>query len=140
MTEVLALEQFRKNGYKITPQRQEILKAFLGNNNYPLSADEVHQKVIQKFPNISLDTVYRNLNILLELEIIGKLNFLGNKCLYELNTDEHHHHLVCLKCGNAEAIDICPFKLLDLEKLQQDKQFTVKKHNFNLFGYCRQCV
>jgi Fe2+ or Zn2+ uptake regulation protein len=138
LTEVLALEQFRKNGYKVTPQRQEILKAFLDNKN-PLSADEVHQIVIKKYPGISLDTVYRNINILLEMEIIGKLNFLDNKCLYELNTGEHHHHLVCLKCGNAETINICPFKLLDLEKLEEDKQFTVIKHNFNLFGYCKQC-
>ena len=70
-----AIGQFRKNGYKITPQRQEILKVFMGNN-LPLSAEEVHRKVVERYPNISLDTVYRNLNVLLDLGIISKLDFI----------------------------------------------------------------
>ena len=138
MTEALALEKFKKLGYKITPQRQEILKAFLDSNT-PLSAEEVHNRVMKRYCNISIDTVYRNLNILLDMDIICKLNFLENKSLYELNTGKHHHHLVCLKCGSAEAIDLCPFKLMDLDRLERDKNFIIKKHNFDLFGYCQRC-
>lgn len=139
MKEDYAIEQFRKNGYKITPQRQEIFKAFMDDNKLPLSAEEVHRKVIERYPNISIDTVYRNLNVLLELGIISKLNFREGKGRYELNSGKHHHHLVCLKCGAAEVIDFCPFQSLDLEKIEEEKKFEIKKHSFELFGYCELC-
>jgi len=135
-----AIEQFRKNGYKITPQRQEILKVFMGNdNNHPLCAEEVHRKVVERFPNVGIDTVYRNLNVLLDLGIISKLNFREGKSRYELNSGKHHHHLVCLSCGVTEEIDFCPFMTLDQQKIEEEKKFEIKKHSFELFGYCKLC-
>ena len=135
-----AIEQFRKNGYKITPQRQEILQAFMdNNNNQPLSAEEVHRKVVERYPNISLDTVYRNLNVFLEIGIISKLSFREGKSRYELDLGKHHHHLVCLKCGLTEVIDYCPFKFLEVEKIEEEKKFEITKHSFEIFGYCQLC-
>jgi len=135
-----AIEQFRKKGYKITPQRQEILRVFIGNiDSHPLSAEEVYRKVVERYPNIGIDTIYRNLSVFLELGIINKLNFREGKSRYELNSGKHHHHLVCLKCGLTEQIDYCPFKELDLEKIQEEKNFEIKKHSFELFGYCKLC-
>lgn len=140
MKEDYVNEQFRKNGYKITPQRQEILKAFMGNNdNHPLSAEEIHRKVVESYPNIGIDTIYRNLIVFLDLGIINKLNFREGKSRYELNSGKHHHHLVCLKCGITEEIDYCPFKTLDWEKIEEEKKFDIKKHSFELFGYCELC-
>ena len=140
MKEDHAIEQFRKNGYKITPQRQEILKAFMSNNNnLPLSAEEVHRKVVERYPNIGIDTVYRNLIVFVGLGIVNKLNFHEGKSLYELNSGQHHHHLVCLKCGGTEVIDFCPFKFLDKERIEAEKKFKIKKHSFELFGYCELC-
>ncbi|OPY58961.1 MAG: Ferric uptake regulation protein [Pelotomaculum sp. PtaU1.Bin065] len=140
MKEDYVIEQFRKNGYKITPQRQEILKAFMGNNdNHPLSAEEIHRKVVESYPNVGIDTVYRNLIVFLDLGIINKLNFREGKSRYELNSGKHHHHLVCLNCGMTEVIDYCPFKTLDREKIEEEKKFEIKKHSFELFGYCELC-
>lgn len=140
MIEAYAVERFRKNGYKITPQRQEILKVFIDNrNNRPLSAEEIHRKVVENYTNIGMDTVYRNLNVFLELGIINKLNFREGKNRYELNSGKHHHHLVCLTCGATEEIDFCPFKTLDREKIEQEKRFEIKKHSFEIFGYCQLC-
>jgi len=138
--EEYAIERFRKKGYKITPQRQEILKVFIGSGDgHPLSAEEIYRKVVERYPNIGIDTIYRNLGVLLELEIINKLNFREGKSLYELNSGKHHHHLVCLKCGLTEQIDYCPFGELELEKIQEEKNFEIKKHSFELFGYCKLC-
>lgn len=134
------LEKFRNNGFKITPQRSEILKTFLDSGSTPLSAEEIHRKVIVRYPNISLDTVYRNLNVFLDLEVVSKHNFLNNRSVYELSFREHHyHHLVCLKCGKAKPVDYCPFGRKDLKKLETDNNFIIKKHNFNIFGYCQSC-
>ena len=133
-------ELLRKSGYKITPQRQEILNALINsNNNTPLRAEDIYQKVIIRYSNVSVDTIYRNLSILLELGIIRKLNFRDSKSqYYELNLVDHHHYLICLKCGVTEAID-CPLKLVDQEKIEKEKNFDIKKHNLELYGYCALC-
>lgn len=140
MTEDYIIERLRKNGYKITPQRQEILKVFLGNrDNRPLSAEEVYRVVGTRYPHVGIDTIYRNLVVLLDLGIVNKLNFREGKSRYELNLGKHHHHLVCLKCGGTEEIDYCPFKVLDKEKIEKEKKFEIEKHSFELFGYCAVC-
>ena len=140
MKEQQLVDQLRRNGYKITPQRQEILKAFMGSSRLPQSAEEIHNKVVEKFPNVSLDTIYRNLNVLEGLEIISRLSFRDGKSRYELNPGgSHQHHLVCLGCGAAEAIDYCPLKALNEKGIVQEKSFEIREHSFEIFGYCALC-
>lgn len=140
MKEQQLVEQLRRNGYKITPQRQEILKAFMeSSSRLPQSAEEIHNKVVAKYPNVSLDTIYRNLNVLEGLEIISRLSMRDGKSRYELNPGgSHQHHLICLKCGSAEAIDYCPLKALE-KGIADEKRFEIIEHSFEIFGYCSLC-
>lgn len=135
------IERLRENGYKITPQRQEILNAFLDNSSkILLSAEEVYVKVKEKYQNISLDTVYRNLSVLQNLEIINRVNFYDGKSRYELNPGgDHHHHMICLGCGSAESIDFCPLQQLGDNNIAEEKKFEIREHTFELFGYCSIC-
>ncbi|MCL6635283.1 MAG: transcriptional repressor [Peptococcaceae bacterium] len=133
-----ALEQLRQNGYKITPQRQEIVRA-LQEGTCPLSAEDIHQKITARYPNMSLDTVYRNLNILAGLNIVSECDFRDGKNRYELNTGgKHYHRLICLKCGASEKVDFCPLAYLD-QAVIEEKKFKIKEHRFELFGYCSSC-
>ncbi|RYD05357.1 hypothetical protein N752_09680 [Desulforamulus aquiferis] len=86
---------------------------------------------------MSLDTVYRNLSVMQQLGILTELNFGERKNLFEINSSQHHHHLVCTKCGVSEEIDFCPLEFLDAEKV---KNFKVKKHSFEIFGICANCM
>ncbi len=139
MKEAHLLEKLRENGYKITPQRQEILKAILSCPG-PQSAEEIHQRVTAKHPNISLDTVYRNLNVLLSIDLVCKFNLIEGKSSYEINKgNSHHHHLVCLKCGTAEPVDFCPLKYFDQQNIIKAKDFEIKGHRFEIYGYCSTC-
>lgn len=135
---ICLIDRLKKGGFKVTPQRQEIIDCFgYGGRHY--SAEEIHRKVRDRFPNISLDTVYRNLNTLRDLGIIEALNFDDGKCRYELAAENtHHHHLVCLKCGGSEEVDFCPLKFLDA-KLLREKKFRVQRHSFEIYGYCSRC-
>lgn len=141
MKEQQLVDQLRRNGYKITPQRQEILKAFVENSNrLPQSAEEIHHKVVERYPNVSLDTIYRNLNVLEGLEIISRLSLRDGKSRYELNPGgSHQHHLICLGCGASEAIDYCPLKALRENGIAEEKRFEIKEHSFEIFGYCSLC-
>jgi len=89
----------RDKRLKITPQREEILK-FLDNKTHP-SIDEIYENVKIKFPSISLATVYKNLNMLREQNIVLEIN--SNKVKYDLNI-EPHLHIVCKNCGSIQDI------------------------------------
>lgn len=131
------IEQLQAKGIKITPQRQEILHVFLSEENLHLSAEEVHSRITAKYPSMSLDTVYRNLAMLQEQGILTELNFGERKSLFEINNSEHHHHLVCTKCGGSQEIDFCPLDFMDRKKI---KNFKIEKHSFEIFGICANCM
>ena len=131
------IEQLQAKGVKITPQRQEILKVFLESQDLHLSAEEVHGRIMVKFPSMSLDTVYRNLSMLQKLGILTELNFGDRKSLFEINNSQHHHHLVCTKCGGSQEIEFCPLDFLDKQHI---KNFKVQKHSFEIFGICANCM
>lgn len=131
------INKLQAKGLKITPQRQEILRVFLESSNNHLSAEEVHGKITEKYPGMSLDTVYRNLSLLLNLGILTELNFGDRKSLFELNNTEHHHHLICTKCGSSQEINFCPLKFMDS---QQVENFKIEKHSFEIFGICANCM
>lgn len=140
MQEGSPIESLRRHGYKITPQREEILKAFGDTGGgVPLSAEEIHQAVVRKHPNVSLDTVYRNLNIMHDLEILCRINLQDGKSRYQLGCGGHHHHLICLKCGRSDAIEFCPLKSSDQQMIAREKNFQVTRHSFEIFGYCESC-
>lgn len=141
MKEQQLVDQLRRNGYKITPQRQEILKAFMeSSGRQPQSAEEIYHKVVEKYPNVSLDTIYRNLNVLESLEIISRFSMRDGKSRYELNTGgSHQHHFICMGCGATEAIDYCPLNTLHEKGIAEEKKFEIREHSFEIFGYCSLC-
>lgn len=131
------IKKLKAVGLKITPQRQEILNILLREKHK--SAEEIYKEISLKFPNISLDTVYRNLNKLKDLGLLINVHSSDNKQRYELcNKNEHHHHLICLGCGKEEELDFCPLCFIDQKEIE-NKNFTIKSHQFELFGYCSKC-
>lgn len=127
--------------YKITPQRQVILKAFLENTTEHLSAEEVYNIVKVDYPDIGLATIYRTLDLLAEIDVLKKINFGDNRTRYELDQQEthYHHHMICLGCGRVQEFD--DDLLETLEKLLTQKTgFHITDHQLKFFGYCRECV
>lgn len=132
-----ALDEIRHQGHKLTPQRRAVVQA-LQAAGHPLTAQEVFHHVRQSFPEVSLDTVYRNLRLLTDL---GILHLIGGRDSdrFELAAGtEHHHHLVCLNCGGSVCIDFCP-----LDQRWHDAaarhDFQITRHSFDIYGYCNAC-
>lgn len=137
----LSLDNFvyklQSKGFKITPQRQELIRVFLQSSDKHLSAEDVHLEIVKVFPNMSLDTVYRNLSIMQKLGILTELNFGERKSLFEINNSQHHHHLICTKCGVSQEINFCPLEFLDS---QITDNFKIQRHCFEIFGLCANCM
>ncbi len=138
------IEQLKKmlaaENYKLTSQREQILKILLDKEGEHLSAEEVYNILQEKKLGIGLATVYRTLELFCELGIVQQLDFDEDRRRYELRQGDsiHHHHLVCFKCGRV--IEFNDQILEDFEENLQDKyNFEVEEHQIKFYGYCEEC-
>lgn len=133
-------ENLRNNSYKLTPQRQTILKTFLEHADRHLSAEDVYMLVKHENPEIGLATVYRTLDLLAELGVLQKNDFGDGRSRYEFsNKDEHHHHhLICLSCGEVSEFDDDLLESLEAV-IQKRNRFKVIDHDLKFLGYCSKC-
>lgn len=92
----------RQNGLRMTPQREEIFKEVAQSNIHP-DADTIFEKVRRRMPNVSIDTVYRNLTQLEKLGVLSRVDPLCGRARFDANQVEHHH-FVCTKCHAIEDI------------------------------------
>lgn len=134
-------QKMSEKDYRLTPQRQVILKIFLDNMDRHLSAEEVYQLVKKEHPKIGLATVYRTLDLLAELDVLQKMNFGDGRSRYELSSDEdthHHHHLICLRCQRVLEFEDDLLEELE-DRIEARSGFKIVNHQVKFYGYCRDC-
>ncbi|MEK3881952.1 transcriptional repressor [Paenibacillus sp. PL2-23] len=130
-----------ENGYKLTTQREIIVRVLLENEKDHLSAEDVYMLVKEKFPEIGLATVYRTLELLAELQIVAKMNFGDGVARFDLRGEDHehmHHHLICQKCGALEEIKEDWLTELE-ERLEKEFGFRVLDHRLDFIGNYKEC-
>lgn len=127
----------KKPGIRSTKQRQAILDCIRQSRTH-MTADDIYQKVRESQPNISLGTVYRNLDVLTNSGILAKTVFSDGKARFEFACGDHHHHLVCIGCGDAVDIPVCPVAG-ELANFIETQQFQASHHHFEIYGYCAGC-
>ena len=94
-------EACRRHGLRVTEQRREIFKTVAASQTHP-SAEEVFDEVREKLANVSLDTVYRTLTSLVDMELLLRVGTAGKE---RFDGDlRPHAHFICGKCG--EVYDI----------------------------------
>ncbi|MEK5236873.1 transcriptional repressor [Paenibacillus sp. FSL L8-0470] len=133
-------QQFAAQNYKLTPQREAIVKVLLDNEEEHLSVEEVYMRVKTSYPHLGLATVYRTLELLCELHIVEKMNFGDGVARYDLRDDHAHmhHHLICNVCGRLEEIK--EDWLLELERrLEVEYGFKVTDHRLDFKGTYKTC-
>ena len=128
----------RQRGFKITPQRRTILSAITLSHEH-LTPAAIHERVCQEHPGIGLVTIYRTLETLTKLGLICEVHVGGNCRSYLMRRpSEHHHHLICSKCGTV--IDFTDCDLSELEqRLSQETGFKIDGHLLEFLGQCRNC-
>jgi Fur family ferric uptake transcriptional regulator len=147
MVDTLRLHgRFRNAGFRLTLPRQAILNVFAKNPRH-LTAEEIFLSVHKNYSGIGLATVYRTLDLLTQMGFIFKLDFGDGRSRYELATEaakQHHHHLICTKCGRI--IDFSDFmeketkfvKRLEVELFKKHK-FKINSHQIHFYGLCERC-
>ncbi len=87
----------REEGIKVTQQRIEIFREVAQTEEHP-DADKIYQRVRDRLPTVSLDTVYRTLWLLNDLGLVVTLGSSREPTRFDANL-ERHHHFVCRQCG-----------------------------------------
>lgn len=132
-------ESLRRKGYRLTPQREAVIKILLENPNQHLAAEDIYAMVRKTHPEIGMATVYRTLDLLSNEKIINQLNFEEGYSRYELESQAHHHHLVCLKCGKIIEFNDHLLERVE-EALAAEYQFQIVGHLLKFYGYCANCT
>jgi|FrelakmetLWP11LW_1041352.scaffolds.fasta_scaffold23729_1 Fur family peroxide stress response transcriptional regulator len=122
--------------YKRSKQRQAILE-LLGQTEIHPTADWLYQKLKKKFPSLSLGTVYRNLNILVEQGLVENLPFGSTHDRYEAIKNPHYH-LVCETCGSVSDFDMPHYTEIN-QQAQKMSGFQISRHRIDFFGTCKKC-
>lgn len=131
-------ESLKAGGKKLTKARKAILAA-LEQSALPITAAEVHARLVKACAEADLVTVYRNLAMLQELGLVNAVGFHEGQMRYEVcHGRAHHHHIQCRGCGKIADLMLCPLKKLT-QLIEKQTRFSVDGHALEFFGWCPQC-
>ena len=119
---------------KVTPQRLAIVEELYLNGH--MNIDDLYKKLLGKFPSISLATIYKNINAMVEKVFLSEVKVPDTKSVFELVKTEHAH-LVCSSCGNIEDISLNTTSVID--EANTKSGFKIDSTNLILSGHCSDC-
>lgn len=123
-------------GFKTTKQRQAIIE-LLEENITPMHAEDIYLRLKEKGIDLSLSTVYRNLDMLQKQGAVVKAYMLNeDKARFGLASKKNY--LVCQSCKKIVIIDNCPFEKFK-EELIEVHGFDILGHSIEVYGICPEC-
>jgi len=119
-------------------QQRNLVLSIVERADRHLDADEIYARARKRSPNISLSTVYRNLQLFKEQGLVEEHQFDGVRRCYERVQPSRHHHMVCLGCGRIFEFT-CPATEKIRSRLSREKGFKVTAVDVRFVGYCPDC-
>ena len=119
-------------GRRFTRQRAAVFDHLRAVECHP-TAEEVYDAVRRDIPDISLATVYKALETLVDCGLASKISSGDGPSRYDCRSDDHYH-LRCLKTGQVRDLAI-PFDAKLLEKLAPDLAAELRRQGFEVTGY-----
>ncbi|MCL5942922.1 MAG: transcriptional repressor [Actinobacteria bacterium] len=131
-----ATRTLQELGYRLTPQRTLVWDALREAGGH-LGAEEICARVQTRFPNVNISTVYRTLELLVELGLVRETVLGSDRRYYEVEEEVPHHHLVCDGCGRVLHVHNEDLGGLTAGLLR-NQGFRLRE--MTAFGYCRECA
>ena len=127
----------KERNLKLTPQRMVIFR-ILSEANQHITVDEVYRRAKEEYPMLSLATVYRNMEQLVESDLLKHLDLGGASMRYDTNLEEHHH-FVCTKCGKVFDVYLQDINYkMDAGRSHLEKA-KINSLDLHLQGICGEC-
>ncbi len=126
-----------KAKYKRSKQRERILGILLNTDRHPAAA-WIYDQLRGEFSNLSMGTVYRNLNILVEQDKVRRIVCGSTFDRYDAKT-EQHYHFICQECRLIMDVEM-PFDESLNERINSTHRFKAVGHQIQFFGICEACL
>lgn len=134
-----ATTTLRNQGTRASEARTAVIAA-LAAQDCCASAQEIHERLRDEGSRIGLASVYRTLELLQRHDLIVRIDTGDGTARYEPHdpTGEHHHHLVCTRCGRVEAFEDAALEQA-IHAVGDHVDLRVTGHDVTLRGLCRDC-
>jgi len=117
-------EELKDVGLKATQPRLKILSVLEQNRERHMSAEDVYRALMGTGDDLGLATIYRVLTQFESAGLVIRHHFAGGHAVFELDSGEHHDHIVCIDCGRVTEF---------VDSTIERRQITIaKKHGFRL--------
>ncbi len=132
-------DNLRNVGLKVTLPRVKILQILEKQvDDRHLTAEMVYKILLSEGEEIGLATVYRVLTQFEAAGLVTRHHFEGGNSIFELDTGDHHDHVLCMKCGKVDE-----FRDEIIEARQKEVAlklgYELTDHGLYLYGFCPQC-
>lgn len=120
-------QELRKAGLKVTLPRVKILQILENAPDRHLSAEDVFKSLLDAGEEVGIATVYRVLTQFEDAGLVESHNFDGGHKVFELDSGDHHDHMVCVDSGK-----VIEFHNEEIERLQEE---IARQHGYEITGH-----
>lgn len=128
-------QALRNNGYKVTPQRLAVYESLSHTHEHP-TAEILYSGLQDKYPSMSLSTVYKTMDILEKLRLVRIMNAGEDSARYDAETGDHQH-IRCLVCSRVDDVEIDAANVQ--EQAEHNSGYEVQRQDIYFYGICPQC-
>ena len=126
----------RQHGLQVTAQRLAILRAISLRTH--ATADELTDDVRSVLGSISRQAVYDTLSVLVDKDVVRRIQPSGSAARYEDRVGDNHHHLICRFCNVTFDID-CAVGATPCLAADDDHGFEIDEAEVIYWGRCPSC-
>jgi Fur family transcriptional regulator, ferric uptake regulator len=123
--------------HRVTGPRRLLLEIIRAQGEH-LDAEELYRLARRQYPRLSRSTVYRTMRLLRDLGLIDEVHLGEDHHHYEIKAPTHHHHLICLGCG--QVLEFSSSRTEELAAaVAREHDFEIREIRIDLTGYCANC-
>lgn len=126
----------RQHGVQVTAQRLAIMRAVSSSPH--ITAEELCEHVRGAIGSISRQAVYDTLGVLVDKNLVRRIQPAGSAARYEDRVGDNHHHLICRECGIMFDID-CAVGEVPCLTADDDHDFEIDEAEVVYWGRCALC-
>jgi Fe2+ or Zn2+ uptake regulation protein len=131
-----AIELLRQHGVQVTAQRLAIMRVVAEHPH--ATADQLGDEVRSQLGAISRQSVYDSLGMLVDKNLVRRIQPAGSPARYETRVDDNHHHLICRSCRTMYDVD-CATGEVPCLTASDDHGFEVDEAEVIYWGRCPTC-
>ncbi len=126
-----------RSPYRMTEPRRAVAQLIADRDGHFTAADLVDDSRRRRL-GVARATIFRTLDLLAELRAVERIDLPGGDHAYVACEPQHHHHVVCSRCGRTDDVDDAGLRTV-VREVARRTGYRVDEHRLELFGMCPQC-